>query len=89
LREAYLFGDGTLWGIGLSYRPILERLKRLYEFRDIVVRGRERGFPERGEALRLVRLLRDLVADISGGEARLTLYLLTSLKSWPVILGLC
>jgi len=28
----------------LSYQQVLERLGRLYEFRDIVARGRERGF---------------------------------------------
>ena len=60
----------------MSYQQVLERLGKLYEFRDIVFSGRRRGYLERGEALRLIALLKELVNDISGGEARLTLHLL-------------
>ena len=60
----------------MSYQQVLERLGKLYEFRDIVLSGRRRGYLERSEALRLITLLKELVNDISGGEARLTLHLL-------------
>jgi len=60
----------------LSYQQLLERLGKLYDFRNLIATGGRRGFLERSEALRLVKLLRDLVIDLSQGEARLTLYLL-------------
>ena len=60
----------------MSYQQVLERLGKLYEFRDIVFSGRRRGYLERGEALSIIALLKELVNDISGGEARLTLHLL-------------
>ncbi|MCS7365362.1 MAG: hypothetical protein NDF54_08000 [archaeon GB-1867-035] len=60
----------------MSYQDVLERLGKLYEFRDLVVSGRRRGYLERDEVFRLVSLLRELVNDISGAEARLTLNLL-------------
>jgi len=64
----------------LSYQRVLERLGKLRELRDIVVAGRRRGFLERGEALKLVELLRDLVTDLSGGEATLTLRLIGAVE---------
>ncbi len=60
----------------MSYQYLLERLGKLYEFRNLIVTGRRRGFLEHSEALKLVKLLRDIVTDLSHGEARLTLYLL-------------
>ena len=60
----------------MSYQQLLERLGKLYKFRNLISTGRRKGFLERNEALRLVELLRDLVTDLSQGEARLTLYLL-------------
>jgi len=64
----------------MSYQQVLERLGKLYEFRDIVFSGRRRGYLERSEALRLIILLKELVSDISNGEARLTLHLLNVAK---------
>jgi len=72
--------NGVERGAYLSYQRVLERLGKLRELRDIVVVGRRRGFLERGEALRLVELLRDLVKDLSGGEASLTLRLIGAVE---------
>ncbi len=60
----------------MSYQQVLERLSKLYEFRDIVLSGRRRGYLEHSEALRLTTLLKEVISDISDGEARLTLHLL-------------
>jgi len=72
----------------MSYQQLLERLGKLYEFRNLIVAGRRRGFLERSEALKLVKLLRDVVTDLSHGEARLTLYLLDVIEKWCTTLGL-
>ncbi len=65
----------------LSQQEILERLSRLYEFRDLVVIGRRRGFLEQNEALRLVSLAKELVEELSRGEARFTLRLLDAIEN--------
>ena len=55
---------------------LLNRLSRLYEIRSLLIKGRRRGFLEKDEAQRLIELLREIITDLSGGEALATLHLL-------------
>lgn len=58
--------------VPLSYQQVLERLGKLYGFQEPHYYWfRRREFLERSEALRLMKLLRDLVMGLSGGEAKL------------------
>lgn len=61
-------------------RELLVRLSRLYELRSLLVLVRRRGFLEKDEAQRLVKLLREIIADLSGGEALATLHLLDAVE---------
>jgi len=60
----------------LYEQELLDRLSRLYELRSLLVLGRRRGFLEKDEAQRLIELLREVITDLSGGEALATLHLL-------------
>lgn len=64
----------------MGFEEILERLSRFHEFKDLVVLGMRRGYLERDEALRLVKLLRSIVEDVSGGKAKVTLHLIDALE---------
>ncbi len=55
---------------------LLNRLSRLYEVRSLLIKGRRRAFLEKDEAQRLIELLREIITDLSGGEALATLHLL-------------
>ncbi len=45
-----------------------------------MVLGRRRGFLEKDEAQRLVELLREVITDLSGGEALASLHLLDAVE---------
>ena len=64
----------------MDSRELLEKLGKFHEFKDLVVRGIERGYLERSEALRLLELVRSIVEDVSGGRAKVTLSLIDTLK---------
>lgn len=64
----------------MNSQEIFEKLSGFHVFKDIIVSGMRRGYLERDEAFKLIKLLRDIVEDVSGGRARVTLRLINALE---------